>query len=361
MRRRIARFVFVTLLAAVATVVGVATALTLSPPGRALLARTVSSELSRVINGSIQVGSISGSFVYDLTLERLIIRDTAGVLLADLPRVRVAYRIPTFFARRFVLARLYVDEPVIQLVKHRNGRMNYEDVLRLGGPGGGTPPLIDFRDVRVRGGLLRLFLPWNPSSQLTTERQRDSALVAERAKPGRVIEPSREGLQRLIVFERIAARFTRMRISTPARDPFMIDVDSLATGVSDPQVQLRDAAGRFRIGRDSLVFTLRRGALPGTRFVGGGAVTWPQDTILYDFQMVAPRVSLADLRWVSPQFPDLTGRAVLAAHSETGTRTAYNITDLLLVRGDERVEGALTAVTDRARGLGVRGLRLRSR
>jgi translocation and assembly module TamB len=361
MRRRIARFVFVTLLAMVATVLGVATALTLSPPGRALLARTVSSELSRVINGSIQVGSISGSFVYDLTLERLVVRDTAGVLLAELPRVRVSYQLPNFFARRFVLGRLHVDDPVIQLVKHRNGRMNYEDVLRLGGPGGGTPPLIEFRDVRVRGGLLRLFLPWNPPSQLTTERQRDSALVAERAKPGRVIEPSREGLQRRIAFDRIAARFQRMRISTPTRDPFMIDVDSLATGVSDPQVELRDAAGRFRIGRDSLVFTVRRGSLPHTRFSGGGAVTWPSDTILFDFQMVAPRASLADLRWVSPQFPDLSGRAVLAAYSESGTRTAYHISDLVLTRGDERVEGVLTAVTDRNRGLGVRGLRLRTR
>jgi translocation and assembly module TamB len=361
MRRRITRFVFVTLLAAIATVLGVATALTLSPPGRDLLARTVSSELSRVINGSVDIGSISGSFVYDLTLERLVVRDTAGVLLADLPRVRVAYQVPNFFARRFVLSRLHVDQPVIQLVKHRNGRMNYEDVLRLGGPSGGASPLIEFRDVRVRGGTLRLRLPWTPAGELTTERQRDSALAAERAKPGRVIEPSREGLERLIEFERIAARFQRMRISTPERDPFMIDIDSLATGISDPQVELRDAAGRFRIGRDSLVFSLERGALPNTRFAGGGAVTWPQDTILYDFQVVAPRASLADLRWVSPQFPDLTGRAVLAAHSESGTRTAYRITDLVLTRNAERVEGTLTAVTDRRRGLGVRGLRLRTR
>ncbi len=362
MRRRIVRFTFVTLLAAAATVAGVATALTLSPPGRDLLARTVSSELSRVVNGSVDIGSITGSFVYDLTLERLVVRDTAGVLLADLPRVRVAYQVPNFFARRFVLSRLQVDQPVIQLIKHRNGRMNYEDVLRLGsGPGGGASPLIEFRDVRVRGGTLRLLLPWSPSSSLTTERQRDSSLAAERAKPGRVIESGTEGLQRLIEFERIAARFQRMRISTPEHDPFMIDIDSLATGISDPQVELRDAAGRFRIGGDSLVFSLERGALPNTRFAGGGAVTWPQDTILYDFQVVAPRASLADLRWVSPQFPDLSGSAVLAARSESGTRTAYRITDLHLARGSEKVDGSLTAVTDRTRGLGVRALKLRTR
>ncbi|HEU5170372.1 MAG TPA: translocation/assembly module TamB domain-containing protein [Gemmatimonadales bacterium] len=361
MRRRIARFVFVTVLAAVATVAGVATALTLTPPGRDLLARTVSAELSRVINGSIDIGSISGSFLYDLTLERLVVRDTAGVLLADLPRVRVAYQLPNLIAGRFVLSRLHADRPVLQLIKHRDGRMNYEDVLRLGGgKGAGRSPLIEFRDVRVRDGTVRLELPWSPPASLTTERQRDSALAAERAKPGRVIEPSVEGLRRVVEFERVAGRFRRMRISTPDRRPFTLDLDSLATRISDPQVDLRDAAGRVRLGGDSLVFSLHRGALPGTRFSGGGAVTWPQDTVLYDFQIVAPRASLADLRWVSPKFPDFRGRAVLAARSETGTRTAFHLTDLHLARGSERVDGSLTALDDKRRGLGVRDLRLRS-
>ena len=72
MRRRIARFIFVTLLAAIATVVGVATALTLSPPGRDLLARTVSSELSRVVNGSVDIGSISGQRHHRIDNLRLV-------------------------------------------------------------------------------------------------------------------------------------------------------------------------------------------------------------------------------------------------------------------------------------------------
>jgi 5'-nucleotidase / UDP-sugar diphosphatase len=52
------------------------------------------------------------------------------------------------------------------------------------------------------------------------------------------------------------------------------------------------------------------------------------DTILLDFQVIAPRVNLADLRWVTPDFPEMTGRGVLTARSETGARTAYDIRDL---------------------------------
>lgn len=358
MRRRIARFVFVIALGSVAAVLGVVTALALTPPGRDLLARIVSTELSRVLLGSVEVGSISGSFLYDLTLDGLVIRDTSGVLLADLPHVRIGYRVPNFFARRFVLGRLQVDRPTIQVLKHRSGRMNYEEVLRLGPGGGGPPPLIEFRDVRVRDGTLRILLPWSPAPQLHTEEQRDSALAAERRRPGRMIESGPEGLRKVIDVADLTATFSRLRISTPDHLPLTIDIDTLAARVSDPQLTLRDAAGRVRLHGDSIVFSLRRGAMPHTRFAGGGAVTWPHDTTLYDLQMVAPQASLADLRWISPNFPDLTGRAVVAARSESGTRTAFVVTNLHLVRGPTRVDGQLTILDDRRRGLGIRDLRL---
>jgi autotransporter translocation and assembly factor TamB len=90
MRRRVARFLFVFLVGTIATVLGVLTSMTLTPPGRALLARTVSTLLDRIVLGRVRVGAISGSFLYDLTLEHLVVRDTSSALLADLPRVRAS-------------------------------------------------------------------------------------------------------------------------------------------------------------------------------------------------------------------------------------------------------------------------------
>ncbi|CAN5903160.1 hypothetical protein BH24GEM1_BH24GEM1_06020 [soil metagenome] len=359
MRRRLARFLFVTVLGSVAMVLGVATSLILTPPGRDLLARTVSRLLDRVVLGHVQVGSISGSFLYDLVLEDLVVRDTAGVLLADMPRVRVGYRLPNLIAGQVVLSSVQLERPVIQLIKHRNGRMNYEEVLRLGkGAPGGTSPLVDFHNVRVNDGSLRIALPWNPDRSLTTQTARDSALEAERAKPGRLIEESAEGLSRVILLSDLTTRLSRLRIATPDRLPFTIDLDSLATRINDPAVTLRDAAGRVVLRGDSAVFSLARGALPDTRFSGGGAVTWPNDTILYDFQVISPRVNLEDLRWVSPDFPSMTGSGVLTAHSVSGTRTEYDIRELQLGAGQQRVSGELVALTDRRRGLGVRDMRV---
>ena len=92
-----------------------------------------------------------------------MVRDTSGVLLADLPRVRVGYQLPNLIAGQVVLSSVQLERPVIQLIKHRNGRMNYEEVLRLGkGAPGGKSPLVDFHNVRMNGGTLRIALPWNP-------------------------------------------------------------------------------------------------------------------------------------------------------------------------------------------------------
>ena len=153
MRRRVARFFFVFLLGLIALVLGVVTSMTLTPPGRNLLARTVSTTLDRILIGQVKVGAISGSFLYDLTLEDLVVRDTTGALLADLPRVRVTYRLPNLLAKQVLLSSVTLDHPTIQLIKLRNGRMNYEEVLGIRkGPGGGTSPLLDFYKVRVTSG-----------------------------------------------------------------------------------------------------------------------------------------------------------------------------------------------------------------
>jgi hypothetical protein len=162
MRRKAARFLFVVVFGTLAGVLGIVTSMTLTPPGRALLARVVSDELDRVVNGTIEVGSISGSFLYGLTLQRLEVRDTQGVLLANVPRARVGYSLPRLLGGEVVLTEVHLDEPVLNIVQHRDGSFNYQDVLRLGkrAPRTGPPPLIEFHDMRVNGGQLRIALAW---------------------------------------------------------------------------------------------------------------------------------------------------------------------------------------------------------
>ena len=359
MKFRPARFLFVLLLGTVATVLGIVTSMTLTPPGRDLLARVVSAELDRVVNGTIDVGRISGSFLSSLILEDVVVRDTQGVLLAALPRARVSYSIPRLLGGDIVLGELEADRATIHIIQHHSGRMNYADVLRLGEgePRTGPAPLVMFRNVRLRDATLRIAMPWRPRPEWTPA-QLDSALAFERAKPGRIIEETPEGYRRVIALEDLTTVMSRLLISSPEGRPFTLDLDSLAARISDPAVTVTALEGRVRLRGDSAIFSLEHGSLPGTDFTGGGAVTWPQDTILYDFQLESPRVDLADLRWVSPDFPGFTGSGVMAAKSITGRRTEYVLQQLDLGRGAERVTGDLVAILDKDRGLGFRDMDL---
>ncbi len=356
MHRRVARFVFVFLLGTVATVLGVMASLILTPPGRDLLARAVSDRLNQVVNGSIAVRSISGSFLYDLTLQDVVVRDTQGVLLASIPRAKVGYSLTRLLAGDIVLTEVTLDRPEIQIIQHHNGVMNYADVLRLGGgPAGGPSPLVAFHDVRVSDGTLRIAFPWRPDTSWSAA-QLDSATAAERAHPGRILDSTAEGYRRVIQLSGLTTVLSRLQISTPERKPFTLDLDSLAAKVNDPAVTVTDLRGRVVIRGDSAIFSLERGALPNTAVSGGGAVTWPHDTLLFDFQLDAARVSLSDLLWVSPDFPPFTGTGTLAAKSETGLRTAYDLRQLDLHHGTERVTGHLVALQDKERGVGFRDM-----
>lgn len=361
MRRRIARFLVVTLLGTLALVLGTVTAMTLTPPGRALLARTVEELVSRRVAGSVSIGGITGSFVRDLAFKQLIIRDTSGALLADVPRARLSFRLPTIVAGQIVFGKVVLEEPEVHLTKYRNGRMNYEEVFGLTPDttgGKSRPALVQFFDVEVRNALLRLALPWNPSATLTTRAQRDSALAAERRKPGRLIVLGRDGLQQVITFAELTARLPYVLVSSPDRKPLTARFDTLAVRISDPALTVRDLVGQVEVRGDTLAFQLERAALPGTEAIGGGIVTWPHGPLLYDFRLNVPRVDLTDVRFISPQFPALKGRTSVVAKSENENRTTYTLRDVYLSDGAERIDGNLVAIVDQRRGLGVRDLRL---
>ena len=359
MKRRLVHALLVLLLGTVPMVLGVVLAMIWTRPGRELLARGVSQYMDTMFRGDVEVGALSGSFLFGLKIDRLTIRDTSGVLFADIPRLEVGYSISNFLANRIVLTGVRMVQPTIQLIKHRNGRMNYEEILRLGETQSGRPgPLVELRDVQVDSGTVRIYTPFKFKPGINTESERAVALAAERARPGRVIEEGPEGLRRVVKAEALTARLPLLRVATPNKDPLEVEFDSLAVRFSDPGVTIRDFVGRLRLKNDSITVSVVRGALPNSEFHGGGVVSFPQDTLLYDLALEVPRLDLKDLRWISPDFPDMTGSTNLSASSESATRSAYVLDDLHLRQGQSTLDGNVTAVLDTRRGLGVRDMQI---
>ena len=87
MRRRLAHVVFVTGFGTVALVAGLLAALTVAPPGRRLLARTVTTLSDRVFRGHLTIGDVSGNFLTTLSLAGVVLTDSSGAVVAEFPRL----------------------------------------------------------------------------------------------------------------------------------------------------------------------------------------------------------------------------------------------------------------------------------
>src|SRR5947208_1863410 len=185
---------------------GALSALVGTGAGRGLLARVTESALTQVFTGSIEVGDVRGSLLTGVTLTGVRLFDADTTLVALLPRADLAYNPLDFAAGRVVLFEFALRQPVINIVQHKNGRLNIEELLRLGGPDTGSGPhgpatLILFRNVRIEDGTVTLRL------QAAHAEPGDTALEIQGRGPN--------GRQRIRRFEHLDAPLAALHVSSP--------------------------------------------------------------------------------------------------------------------------------------------------
>lgn len=360
MRRRLPWLLSAFVLALVPAALGTAVAVLYSGSGTRLLGKIASAELSRIFRGTFTVQRIQGSFFRGIEIDSFSIRDTLGEPLAVGGRLRARYALPNLLAGRIVMTDVELSNASVRVVKRKDGRMNLHEIFRLGEgpPGTGPSPLIEFRNVRLRHVNLEARLPWNPPDTAKTKEQVAAALQADRDRPGRIVLETPDGMRRLVTLANLDARLPLLRVSSPDGAPLTFDIDSLSTHISDPAITINDLAAHAWTKGDSLAFTVHRAALPGTRARGGGVITWPEGPVLYDFALSASRFDLRDFHWISPVFPDLTGKATVVARSRSRNLTAFTFRNLAAQGDLGKLEGDVTVLTDARRGLGVENMAL---
>jgi translocation and assembly module TamB len=289
-----------------------------------------------------------------IVLRDVTISDSLGGVLLQTPLLEASYRLVDLVAGRIVLSQLFLDRPVVHLVRLHRGRWNYEEVFRAPATTDFTrkPALVEFRRVSIRQGDIRVDAP-------TVARAPLQPVSRNGAPPNQPhIEQGPDGLVRVYHATAFTLNLPYVRIATPARDPILLRIAALAMQLEDPKLTLTDLQGEILTAGDSLRFSLVHADLPATRVRGGGAVRWPSDTILYDFALTADRVDLADLHWISPDFPDWQGRGKVVAKSRSGSHTDFALDSLTLGAGKASATGKLVAMVDIDRGLGMGGLDL---
>jgi translocation and assembly module TamB len=334
-----------TVVGLLACLLGALSALVGTGAGRTLLARVTENALSRVFTGSVEVGDVRGSLLTGLTLSQVRLFDADTTLVAVLPRAAVSYNPLDFAAGRVVLFQLDLRRPVINIVQHPNGRLNVEELLRLGGPDTGPhrpATLIRFHNVRIDDGTFTLRL------QAARAAPGDSALEIQSGGPN--------GRLRIRRFEHLDARLATLQISAPRERGIRLDVTRLAVEGSDPPVRLADLAGRLRVIHDSLEVNLTRAGLPGSALRDvRGVVTWPHGPLLYDLRLHADSAALRDFHFVDSRFAGVPGSAVISGDVRLRSHGAALLEvglDPLHLRYDGgTVSGRLTAFSAADSGL----------
>jgi translocation and assembly module TamB len=308
--------------------------------GRTLLGHIAQQSLANVVAGQVEIGSVSGSVLTGVTLEDVKLYDPDSTLVAWLPHAELGYNLFDFAAGRISLEEVRLDRPYFNLVQHRNGVLNLEELLRLGGPSGKGPrQVIVFHNVRITDGNVVLRLQESAAT-------RDSGLE---------IDPyGRDGRRRVRRFEHLSTRMAALRISSPTERGIRADLQSLAVRSTDPAVEISDARGHVVIDGDSLELDLPEVRLPHSQLALRGRLAWPKKTLRYDLAVTAAPGELSDVRFIDRKFPSgATLRGALTVRSPTDRQLeiAFDTVDLTYHRG--RLVGRLTALIDADSGLTV--------
>ncbi|HXI32899.1 MAG TPA: hypothetical protein VNH63_02360, partial [Gemmatimonadales bacterium] len=308
--------------------------------GRGLLGRIAARVVAGAIDGHITVANISGPLLTGMTLTDVNVYGPDSGVVAALPRVELSYSPFDFAAGRVVLQEVHLTRPVINLVQHKNRRLNLEDLLRLGRPSTGpqTPPaLVLLRNVSIDDGTVVLRLQSTPAPQ-------DSALEIEPA--------GADGRWRIRRFEHVDGRFASLRLSSPAARGIRADVQSLAVGITDPRVRITDLTGRITVVGDSLDADVSRLRLPASAVSVRGQVRWPHDTMLYALDVRADSATLGDVGFLDPRFAKaavMRGRVGVRSHG--GRVLEVRLDPLALRDGTGTLTGKVTAITAADSGL----------
>ncbi|HZI21659.1 MAG TPA: translocation/assembly module TamB domain-containing protein, partial [Gemmatimonadales bacterium] len=339
-----------TLVGLLACFLGALASLVETGAGRALLTRVTAAALHNVFTGSVEIGDVGGSVLSGLTLYEVRLFDADSTLVAWLPRADVSYNPLDFAAGRVVLFHFALQRPVINIVQHPSGRLNIEELLRLGGKpdsgGGGKPhgppTLIVFRNVGITDGSVTL------------------RLQARRAEPGdtalEIASGGPNGRLRVRRFEHLDARLAALQVSSPRERGIRIDVSRIAVEATDPAVRLTDLSGRLRVIGDSMEVRVARAGFPRSLLRNAsGAVRWPHDTLRYDLRLHADSATLGDFTFIDRRFGGEPGAGVVSGdvHIRShGSRVLeVGIDPLRLAYGGGSAAGRVTALSVADSGL----------
>jgi translocation and assembly module TamB len=286
-------------------------ALTLDQVNQALAGRGTIT--ARRIRGSVT----SGHLVFD----SVSLHDRTGASVIDLARLEIDGQFGGILGRRIAIRRLVLRAPRVHLEQGRDSLWNVQRIFpRRTTPAPPNRWTVTIDSAEVIDGALSV-------------RQLDT-LVTLPLKERR--------------FDALGLRAAGIMVMRPDSIGGHASLLALHARISLPPVELRDASGSVRWGRDTIRLDLPDARLPGTHAsVAGTIVLGKGVPPRLDLAVRADTLDLKDIAWASSLIPRSGGRGVasLAVRSEQDTHlTAYAISGLDVRATQSHLTGGFTVV-----------------
>ena len=318
-RRRLAALISVTimLLIGVGVAIGLVAA-TQSDGGREFLRRALQAQLARSLQGTVHLGTLSGSFLTDLRTDSLVIRGPDDSVFVASGPIRVTFDPRDLVDGRVILRSAEITRPRFNMRRTVEGRWSHHllwprregRVRRPQRAAFGSVFVIE--EAIVTDGRFTLMMPWEPADSLRGARRDSAVAVALANKSHDTRRAGRDRYVRTWTWDEIALELPRVRFTYPDSAGRSFDIRRLDVVESNPPFAFRDIAGSVRWLGDSIWFDVPRFALPASSGHANGKIVWGSNLpIRYRARVIGDTVSLADIAWIDESLPTVGGGSMV--------------------------------------------------
>jgi autotransporter translocation and assembly factor TamB len=129
-------------------------------PLRDALVRHISTRVSKLLNGSLDIGHLRGSLVTSLVLQDVVLRDYQQNIVAQLDEVRLVYDLLTLLKGQVTLYAVDIVRPRLTLIEQPDGTWNISNIVpspdAAATSQGGFPLAVVLAHVHLRDGDIAL-------------------------------------------------------------------------------------------------------------------------------------------------------------------------------------------------------------
>lgn len=273
---------------------------------------------SRLEVQRLEGGLFTGARLYGISL-----LDPGGEALAVVDSARIDYRVASFFRGDVVLDEVVAYGAEVLIYRLPGDSLwNYQELLQdtaaadtTGGPARATI----LRGLRLIDSNVTVRLPWEPAEDLSGAA-REAEIAAALSDTSRLaVEALPGGYLRTITARVTDASIEDLAIAPDERGGTYLRVADANASVDlyrDEPIIIEGLVGELSLREGVMRYAAPQVRLPASTVATEGVLDLTAEEPLYDITVNGSGVSLRDLQWLYPAFPD-EGRATFSMVIET--------------------------------------------